>query len=302
MKIPVLYIAGAGRSGSTLLELILGNRPGFFSVGEIRHFWSYWQMANWRCGCDELLRACPFWLSVVKKLQTVDTELETTSRLAADYNRTRNLVFMSRRKGCYFPAALVAATQNLYQSIWAESGTKIIVDSSKAPSHLYLLTQTGAVDLRIIHLVRDSRAVAYSWSKRPKQELGIAGPATTMPTKSSLIAALIWAIENFFAIYAGQQVAHYTLLRYEDFVQRPDTALNTALQKVGLPEQDLSHLKQKSFLVEATHSVGGNPLRFEQDAITIHNDNAWQYSLNRWQQISLGLLVSPLMSRLGYHI
>ena len=35
----VLYVAGAGRSGSTLLDNLLGQIPGFFSAGELRYVW-----------------------------------------------------------------------------------------------------------------------------------------------------------------------------------------------------------------------------------------------------------------------
>ena len=38
-KIKVLYIAGNGRSGSTLLGVLLGQIPGFFNVGEVRRVW-----------------------------------------------------------------------------------------------------------------------------------------------------------------------------------------------------------------------------------------------------------------------
>jgi hypothetical protein len=35
----VAYIVGSGRSGSTLLDLMLGRLDGWFSMGEFRHFW-----------------------------------------------------------------------------------------------------------------------------------------------------------------------------------------------------------------------------------------------------------------------
>ena len=34
-KVSVLYIGGAGRSGSTVLDLMLGELPGFFAACEI---------------------------------------------------------------------------------------------------------------------------------------------------------------------------------------------------------------------------------------------------------------------------
>ena len=37
--VPVLYIGGWGRSGSTLLAHVLAEVPGFVSVGELRYVW-----------------------------------------------------------------------------------------------------------------------------------------------------------------------------------------------------------------------------------------------------------------------
>ena len=37
----IVFIGGAGRSGSTLLEKILGNLDGCFSAGELRFIWQY---------------------------------------------------------------------------------------------------------------------------------------------------------------------------------------------------------------------------------------------------------------------
>ena len=38
-KVKVLFIAGNGRSGSTILDVILGQLEGFFAVGELRRIW-----------------------------------------------------------------------------------------------------------------------------------------------------------------------------------------------------------------------------------------------------------------------
>ena len=38
-KVHVRYIGGWGRSGSTMLDLMLGQAPGIFSAGEIREIW-----------------------------------------------------------------------------------------------------------------------------------------------------------------------------------------------------------------------------------------------------------------------
>ena len=37
-KKQILYVMGAGRSGTTIADIILGNQRGFFSCGELNRF------------------------------------------------------------------------------------------------------------------------------------------------------------------------------------------------------------------------------------------------------------------------
>jgi hypothetical protein len=58
----ILYIAGAGRSGSTLLGQILGQLEGFCFVGEMIGAWQTFGVR--RCGCQAMLTDCEFWAAV----------------------------------------------------------------------------------------------------------------------------------------------------------------------------------------------------------------------------------------------
>lgn len=297
----VLYIAGAGRSGSTLLELILGNRSDFFSVGEVRYFWEYWQQGNRLCGCGQLLTTCPFWLGVHRRLQAERVDLSQMALLASRFDRTRNLMKMNWRDDRFFPSHFITATSQLYEAIQVESRAEVIVDSSKVPSHMYLLKQIPAVDLRVLHLVRDGRAVAYSWSKRQKRELGIQR-MQAMPDQSLLKAIIVWMVENQFARFASAQTKRCTQLRYEDFVDDPVGQLGQVLNALGWPSMDVAHLGEVSFPIQATHSVGGNPLRFGQKELQIRADEAWRRQMPAWQQWALWLFALSTMRQYGYSL
>src|SRR3954453_5871316 len=60
----VLFIGGLGRSGSTLIDRILGQTPGVCSVGELVFLWDRALSSNELCGCGERFRACPFWKEI----------------------------------------------------------------------------------------------------------------------------------------------------------------------------------------------------------------------------------------------
>jgi hypothetical protein len=100
-RLRVGYIGGTGRSGSTLLELILGSLPGFVAVGELYAIWSEGVVLNHRCGCGEPFGACPFWTAVGERAfggwKTLDAE--ALARLQAPaVGRLRQLPGLASRR------------------------------------------------------------------------------------------------------------------------------------------------------------------------------------------------------------
>jgi hypothetical protein len=49
--VKVLYVAGSGRSGSTILDRTLGRVDGLFSAGELCNLWGRSLLARRRYGC-----------------------------------------------------------------------------------------------------------------------------------------------------------------------------------------------------------------------------------------------------------
>src|SRR5439155_8900119 len=64
-RVPVVLIAGTGRSGSTLVGGVLGNVPGCFYAGEVRFIWDRGLEENRLCGCGVRFRECPVWRSIL---------------------------------------------------------------------------------------------------------------------------------------------------------------------------------------------------------------------------------------------
>ena len=65
MSTLVLYIAGTGRSGSTVLANILGEVDGVFAAGEVRYLWQRGLKEDRLCGCGLPVRECPVWSKVL---------------------------------------------------------------------------------------------------------------------------------------------------------------------------------------------------------------------------------------------
>src|SRR2546430_17108956 len=60
----VLYIGGLGRSGTTLLERLLGELPGACALGEVVHLWDRDVRDDERCACGRPFSGCDFWRAV----------------------------------------------------------------------------------------------------------------------------------------------------------------------------------------------------------------------------------------------
>ena len=61
---PVVFIGGFGRSGSTLLERMLGCLDGVVTLGEVGHLWQRGIVNDESCACGQPFSRCPFWSEV----------------------------------------------------------------------------------------------------------------------------------------------------------------------------------------------------------------------------------------------
>ena len=64
--VKVLYIMGAGRSGSTLLDMVLGSHPDVRGAGELTNAARNGWLKNEDCSCGRPVNDCPFWTEVLQ--------------------------------------------------------------------------------------------------------------------------------------------------------------------------------------------------------------------------------------------
>ena len=65
MKKKIIYIAGYGRSGSSILALILGQHKNIISLGEIGVIFSALKHKR-ICTCGQKLNNCTYWKQLIK--------------------------------------------------------------------------------------------------------------------------------------------------------------------------------------------------------------------------------------------
>ena len=120
----------------------------------------------------------------------------------------------------------------LYAAVLEVSGAEMVVDASKHASTALVLAATPSIDLKVLHVVRDSPAVAYSWTKEiPRPE---AGPGEFMATWSPAQTGA--ALDQRERAARPRCEAHGTptqLVRYEDFAADPREPLTRLLAFLG---------------------------------------------------------------------
>jgi hypothetical protein len=305
----VVYLAGLGRSGSTLLERLLGEIPGACPAGEVVHLWLRSVRDDERCGCGQPFSSCQFWRQVGQVAfggwDRVDADRIT--RLRAHVDRARFLPVLTaaplRRRIQPALDEYVEYYQRTYAAIAQVSGSPVVIDSSKHASLAFCLRSSPGVDLRVVHMVRDSRAVAYSWSKVVARPEAAGSQMSTYPAAS---AALRWNLQNS-ALQLLAQLGTPTLrVRYEDFVRAPAATLSEIAAFAGLPPgPDFGFLGTDGpghwwAQLAATHTASGNPMRFTTGRVQIRYDGTWQTAMLGGHRRAVTALTLPLLMRYGY--
>lgn len=303
----VLFLGGLGRSGSTLLERVIGEFPGVVPLGEIVHLWIRDVRDDERCGCGAAFSACPFWTEVGAKAfggwDTVD--VPRIAGLATAVDRTR---FIPRHLIGRLPVEMRERLQEytsyylrLYRAAAEISGARVLIDSSKHSSLAYCLSFEPQIDLRVLHIIRDSRGVAYSWTKhveRPETD-----GEDEMPRFSPAQSALLWDAHNTaFSLLGRRHPGSVKRLRYEEFLADPRGCAEQIARFAGLEPapSDLDFLGPDAAKLGPCHSAAGNPMRFVTGSLQMRRDDAWQVNLPRGQRRLVSSLTAPLLRHYGY--
>jgi hypothetical protein len=190
--------------------------------------------------------------------------------------------------------------ERLYRAIQRVSGAGVIVDSSKRSSYAVLLSQLPFADLRVVHLVRDSRAVAYSWARTKESPAAVGG--RLMPQMSPAKASRAWSIQNYsYDFLSG--FARLSRLRYEDFVNDPTFYLAETLIRLGLDDEaDSLHdvVRGQEISLSAHHTISGNPGRFRTGSIKLQPDEEWRVKMRGADRNVVTALTAPLLLKYGY--
>jgi hypothetical protein len=335
----VVFLGGLGRSGTTLLERILGEVPGVCALGEVVHLWQRDVRDNESCGCGSEFRDCAFWAEIGERAfgGWGNVDVDAILRLRARVERTRHIPTLAVPRLARSRVSEIRTYADYYARVYRAaidvSGAHVIVDSSKHSALAYCLRWSG-LDLRVVHVVRDSRGVAYSWTKRITRpeavpidearmirpetapELGdgadLAAPAIRprdggsdeMTRYSPGRSAVLWTAHNAAFGLLSRCGVPVQRVQYEHLISspRPTIAAIAAFAGIEVTADELPFLSDTTVTLDTCHSAAGNPMRFVTGDIPLRHDDAWIAALPPNQRRLVGAITAPMLGAYGYRL
>lgn len=192
----VVYIAGLGHSGSTILDMSLGCHPMVVGMGEVASLLGLSpaqlerSIPKLTCSCREDVHGCPVWSPLIQAIR---------AHASADY------------------ATKYQELLRVFRTVYGDR--RLLVDSSKGLRSLTAIREVS--DLRVIFLIRDVRGWVYS--------------RHTMLGRSMLRLSYSWLANNRrIKASLDRDQFRYFQLGYEEFALYPEFMLKKLCDFVGI--------------------------------------------------------------------
>lgn len=272
----VIYIAGLYHTGSTLMDLTLGNLPNVIGLGEIYKGLRGGFEEN--CSCGAKTKDCLFWGCIDKAIR---------NQKDLDFQSKYDLVISTFKENFGEDCILVDSSKCHPFEIFSKKDKRDM-------QGLNYLINMDEIELKVIHMVRDVR----SWSngllmrdERTKEELSILSRFFRRFSRSASARYLQWYWGHKKIIKFLEDNNLDTLrVSYEDLAIDPEnTLLNlTNFLEMNYDPKMLIPSKSKS------HIVVGNPMRFREANIKkIKYDTRW---LSSNKLLFPSILLRPIMN------
>lgn len=299
----IVYIMGHGYSGSTLLTFLLGTHPEIATIGELGIApLAKTTPEEYLCSCHSPVRECGFWREVSREMEKRghafdiwDADLDFRARGGG----VADVILRAVQRGPVLETArsvgmtvvprarrelsrILSRIRALAEIVTGLKGSSVFLDASKRPERATIMRRASDMDIRVIHLVRDGRAVAWSTMKN----LGV-GPEE---------AAASWVKDNWASEQARRYFPsyHWLRLRHEDVCADPLGTLMKVHAFIGVTPRNGAHKFR-----EIEQHIIGNRMRLSS-ASEIRLDERWKTALTPEQMALIEGKVRPLNRKYGY--
>jgi len=306
-KTPFAFILAHSFSGSTLLSFLLGAHPEIATVGEMFIAPSH-NIESYPCSCGVPIERCPFWRQVSEKMAArgvpFDVRSADASLTAASYGPLGSRVVWAEPRGPFLEGirrialALlpgvrreldrrIAVNHHLAETVLDLCNARVFVDATKRPGRALLLRRHPQLDLQVIHLVRDGRAVARSTVRN----LG-----RTVEDGARSWAASVQRSEDLRRSFAPER---WLTVRHEDLCRDPGGTLARIFGFLDVSPD----LERDDFLDfrGCDHHIIGNRMRLSR-ASEIRLDERWRTELTPDQRRKVERIAGPELLRYSYAV
>lgn len=306
---------------------MLGALPGAVFVGESRDVWQRGGIEDRTCGCGVPFSSCPFWTAVGERAfggwSSVDFDRMLHLRAVTDKPWSVPLTAAPRLSPRYrrLLDEYVGALERLFHAFHDVSGADVVVDSSKVPSFALLLARIPKSDVRAVHLVRDSRGIAYSWEKQ-RPRLDRPGSTAQMIRYRPAASAARYTGYNLESQLLPAFGVPSMRLRYEDLLANPVEQLRRLAAHFGLRadaaalsfvERDAEDAEDAEgaegtvsrgyrVVLGSHHVVAGNPARHDKGPVPLRVDDAWRAQMNPRSRLLVTAITAPVLLGYGYRL
>lgn len=281
-KIKVIYIVGLGRSGSTLLERIVGGADNVWPLGEIRSLKDYVnkndprkpEKKNFFDESGAPLDKSFFWSPVVRKIKQDNLTMFDKHHKFGPGKLLKSL----------FKKDYVGDEEEILRLILKRAqevknkDIEYLLDASKLISRLLYLRNHKNIDLYVIHLVRDARGTINSFEKIGVGWFRILGR---------------WIKNNIFIscfIKKKFDKSRFIHLSYDNFAKQPERYLGLINKKLDTNIDLDNYLKKVQ--EKQTYSISGNSMR-GKELNKIKYDQGWKKTMPAWKKLLLTIVTYP---------
>jgi hypothetical protein len=322
-QVRLIYILAASHSGSTLLAFLLASHLDVCTVGELKAG-NLGDVARYRCSCGQLIRECSFWSAIRADLASqglpFDLARPPTDFASVESRYARRLLRPLHRGGLVESIRDVAlalsprwrhhmdraqaANAALAARVCARLCAQVIVDSSKTAIRLKYLLRNPRLDVRVVRLVRDGRAVAntymnpavYADASNPALRGGGSGDSRDAERQPMALAAREWRRSNEEADAVLRHVSRERCLqvRYEDLCTSPSEVQAQVWRFASLDDRGpVAPFRSRE------HHVIGNGMRLD-DTRQVQADQRWVSALQPADLEVFDRIAGSLNRRFGY--
>ncbi len=296
-KLPLIYILSTGRSGSTLLDVLLGAQPECWTLGEFQLL-DIGVGRQMQCGCHSQLSRCDFWGPIVDRVRQ-------SLRFPLGYFRSGRhpngkvvrwgllpsiltggpLPFQRPAAEAYAQSNLAALDEAKYAAEQHKGKISWLVDASKDPYRLLWLQASGYFDIRVVHLIRRPEGFVANMMR----SADVSGPAAVVKYAGRWLVDNVIALTLLWRMFWPETVR---TIHYEDLAADPEGVIGDLCAWLDVP---FDGDRTQSTRYQINHGVAGNRPRW--DALAVNFEEVWRVTMPSFHRKLISIVTAPLFSR-----